>query len=309
MLSIPINVFVLQTLADGSTSLTDLRRAAGSPPQTTMRSYLNGLSESGVLVRRRRTSFPGSLDFDLTPAGQDLLNVTASLQSWLAEAPEGPIEIGSVAAQSAIKALVEGWSPSLLRALAARPLSLTELNRLVPNISYPALERRLAAMRLAGQIEAQEQQRRGRPYGVTPWLRLAVGPVLAAVRWEHSHAAPEAAPLGRLDVETAFLLSIPALRLPADLSGFCRLAVRFSAAGGSRLAGVLIHVENGTVAACASRLRGNATAWASGSVSAWLTTLVEGSSGQLEIGGDSHLATAVLEALHASLFRRDVASA
>ena len=58
-------------------------------------------------------------------------------------APEGPLALGSSTAKSAIKALVEGWGTNMIRALAARPLSLTELNGLISGLSYPSLERRL----------------------------------------------------------------------------------------------------------------------------------------------------------------------
>ena len=47
LLSTPINVFVLQALAEGPHSLVDLRREAGSPPQTTMRGHLRTLAEQG----------------------------------------------------------------------------------------------------------------------------------------------------------------------------------------------------------------------------------------------------------------------
>ncbi len=43
----------------------------------------------------------------------------------------------------------------MLRALAAGSLSLTELDRLIGALSYPSLERRLVAMRLAGLVGAR----------------------------------------------------------------------------------------------------------------------------------------------------------
>ena len=51
----------------------------------------------------------------------------------------------------------------MMRALAARPLSLTELDSLISDLSYPALERRLSSMRIAGLVEAQPSQRGRRP--------------------------------------------------------------------------------------------------------------------------------------------------
>jgi DNA-binding HxlR family transcriptional regulator len=303
LLSVPLNVFVLQALAGGPMSLLDLRREVGSPPQTTMRGHLRVLAEIGVLAKRRRHDFPGALDYELTAPGRELLAVTEVLGSWLAAAPAGSLRIGSVAAKSAIKALVEAWSTNLLRALAARPLSLTELNKLITSLSYPSLERRLAAMRLAGQIEACPGGRRGRPYAVTGWLRLAVGPLAAAASWERRHTPAQTAPITRIDAETAFLLAVPPLSLPTELSGSCRLAMQASNGNDSRLAGVMVGVEQGRITSCVSSLRGEASAWVSGSAPAWLRAVIDHETDRLEVGGDSNLATALVERLHTNLFR------
>jgi DNA-binding HxlR family transcriptional regulator len=302
LLAAPLNVPVLQALAEGPRSLMDLRREAGSPPQSTMRCRLRELSEIGVLTRRRQDGFPGSLDYELTPAGRDLLAAAGALRSWLAEAPDRPIALGSPAAKSAIKALVEGWSTSMLRALAARPLSLTELDSLISQLSYPSIERRLGAMRLVGQIEPAPSRGRGTPYAVTGWMRRAIAPLAVAARWERLHLREQAAPVTHRDAEAAFLLAIPLLRLPAELSGSCRLVVEIPNGEARRLAGVLVDIEEGRVVSCVAGLRGSATAWASGSTPAWLATVIECDTGLLEIGGDCCLARALAEGMHEELF-------
>lgn len=303
MLATPINVYVLQALAEGPRSLVDLRREAGSPPQTTMRGHLRTLAQTDVLVRRRRNDFPGSLDFELTPVGHELWAVAQVVNAWLRAAPEGPLTLGSGAARSAVKALVEGWGTSMVRALAARPLSLTELNGLISGLSYPSLERRLGAMRLAGLIERIPGRGRGTPYTVTGWMRQAIAPLGVAARWERLHAATETVPIKRLDAEAAFLLVIPLLRLPADLSGSCRLAVEVGSANGAeRLAGVLVGVEEGRIVSCVASVRGHADAWVSGSSPAWLRAVIEQDAELLEMGGDCALAQALLDGLHGTLF-------
>lgn len=302
LLSTPINVYVLQALAEGPRSLVDLRREAGSPPQTTMRGHLRTLAQTDVLVRQRRNDFPGSLDFELTPVGRELWGVAQVLKAWLRNSPEGPLALGSSSARSAVKALVEGWGTSMVRALAARPLSLTELNGLISGLSYPSLERRLGAMRLAGQIERIQGRGRGTPYAVTTWLRHAIAPLGAAARWERRHAAAETAPIKRLDAEAAFLLTIPLIRLAPGLSGSCRLAVELGSGDSERLAGVMVGVEDGRVVSCVASVRGHADAWASGSAAAWLRAVIEADTELLEIGGDCQLGQALLDGLHSSLF-------
>ncbi len=302
LLSVPLNVHVLQTLDEEPRPLTDLRRAVGSPPQTTMRGHLRSLTEIGVL-ERRRNSFPGSVDYRIGKAGEDLLEVRRALQDWLAVAPDGPVGLGSVAAKSAIKALVQGWSSAIVRALAARPLSLTELNRLIAGLNYPSLERRLGAMRLVGQIEARSGQGRSTPYAVTEWLRLAVAPLLAACAWERQHLPTQTPALGKLDIESIFLLTIPMLTVPSEHSGRCRFAAELRAGGeGGALAGTMIEVADGRIASCASRLEGTADAWATGSSSAWIEAIRGGEFDRLELGGDCQLALALLDALNGTLF-------
>lgn len=303
LLSDPLNVHVLRVLERESKPLIELRRTVGSPPQTTMRGHLKVLTTIGALVRLRQNQFPGSVDYELGAPGRELLGVADALQSWLGESPEGPIALGSTAAKSSTKALVEGWSSTIVRALAARPLSLTELNRLISGLNYPSIERRLASMRTAGLIEARSSEARGTPYAATDWLRRAIAPISAACLWERRHIPALATAVGRIDVEAGFLLSIPVLRLPDDLSGACRLAVEFrNGKVESRLAGVLVEVRDGRVVSCLARLQGHADAWASGSADAWFSAVNEGDTGRLEIGGDWHLVTALLDALHDSLF-------
>jgi DNA-binding HxlR family transcriptional regulator len=273
-----------------SRPLATLCRLVGSPPQTTLRKHLQALDRLGVISKRRGPKFPGAVDYELAGPGRDLLQVAAVLQAWLDASEDGPLTLGALGSKGAIKALVEGWSSTLIRAFAGRALSLTELDALISGLSYPSLERRLASMRMVGLVRRCPGRGRGTPYVVTEWLRLAVAPLAAAVRWERQHAPEETTPVGRLDIETAFLLSVPLVQLPSEHSGVCRLATEITGGGERRLAGVLVGIEEGSVAYCRARLEGSATAWASGSTTAWLRAVLEHETDALEVGGDSELA-------------------
>jgi DNA-binding HxlR family transcriptional regulator len=303
LLSVPLNVEVLTALDEEPRGLGDLRRAVGSPPPTTMRVHLRELTEIGLLERRRQADFPGAVDYELADPGRELMEVVDALQSWLARSPDGPLTLGTMAATSAVKALVGGWSSTIVRALAARPLSLTDLNRLITGINYPTLERRLSAMRLAGMIESCRGRNRSRPYSVSGWLRRASGPLAAAALWERRNLAAKTTPITPLDVEAAFLLTVPSLQLDAELSGACRLAASVRNSGEERFAGVRTTVEEGQVTSCVSKLGGRADAWASGLALDWIRAVIDGDPAQLEIGGESDLALALVDGLHEALFR------
>lgn len=297
VLAAPLHVHILKALEEGPKGLLDLHREVGSPPQSTMRVYTRTLEELGVLERRRQNEFPATAAYSITPAGESLLKVAGLLQEWLLAAPDGPVLLGSMAAKSGVKALVGGWSSNIVRAVAARPLSLTELNVLIPKISYPTLERKLSTMRSARLVEPQPGEGRGTPCGPTAWLRKAVVPLTSASAWERKFAPEETSPVGRLDVEAAFLLSTPLIQLEPGHSGRCRLSVEVRGGSSPTLAGAIVGLEEGKVVSCTSRLDGDARASASGSVLAWMRQMNGGSSGQLEMGGDLSLAMAVTSAL------------
>lgn len=301
LLAAPLNVQVLKALEPGSAALLDLRYATGSPPQSTMRLYMRTLSGIGAIERLPRKEFPTSVDYAITDAGRSLLQVAEVLEVWLRHAPDRSLDLGSAEARNAIRPLVEGWSTNIVRALAGRSLSLTELDRLIPRVSYPSLERRLGAMRLVGLAEAHRVEGGSTPYSATDWLRRAVGPLVAATAWERRYL-PESAPsIGRLDIEAALLLAIPLMELPASTTGRCRLAVEVQRGGSPVFAGVLACIKEGRVTSCAPNLEGEAESWVSGNPRAWLRRLDSGSNDALELGGDVALAEVVVEALSSTL--------
>jgi len=297
LLAAPLNVEILRALEQRPKPLQELRRDVGIPPQSTMRLYLRTLSEIGVIEGRTRSEFPTSVDYEIAWAGRALLRVGDTVQAWLQASPSGPKELGSTGAKSALKALVEGWASKIVRALATQPLSLTELNNLIPRISYPSLERRLAAMRQCDLVEAHHKKGRLMPYRVTDWLRYATAPVMAATTWERIYAAKKTPRIGRLDVEAAFLLAVPLMDLSEDASGKCRLAVEVRDSASPVFAGALVAIEEGVVTSCITSLDGEAEAWVSGKPLTWLLQMEGKISDELELGGDQSLARAVLAGL------------
>lgn len=306
LLAAPLNVHVLKAVEHEELSLVDLRRSVGHPPVTTMRSYLRTLTDLGVLERQRGPDFPAAVSYGITPSGERLLAVGDALQHWLRSAPDGPASLGSLAAKSAIKALVDGWSSGLVRALAARPFSLTELNRLISHINYPTLERRLTAMRLVGLVEAKKSGAvRGTPYSTAEWLRLAVSPLTAATGWERRCASSQSTPIGRIDVEATFLLAVPLIRLSPNISGTCRLAAELGGGAEPEYAGVRVTIEEGKPISCVTRLSGEADAWTAGTPLSWFRWARGYGDSEIQVGGDTDLALALAEAFREALIPAD----
>jgi DNA-binding HxlR family transcriptional regulator len=302
MLATAPNPLVLEALAVGPTGLGELQ-GRGGVPGSTLRARLKDLVSAGAIVADPGRGFrQGAAKYELTDAGGELLDVVEVLACWLTESSDANRAFGGNFPKAAIGALAEGWSATLLRALAVKPLSVADLDSIIAGFNYPSLERRIAAMRHVGQVEARSANGRETPYAVTPWLRRGVAPLLAAIRWERLHLDGGASPVTGLDVETIFLLAAPLLKLAPEHGGSCRLSVELGGDGEVRLAGALAVVKDGTVASCTSRLDGGADAWASGGPGAWLRALIDGDDTSLELGGDGRLAREMVGGMHRALF-------
>ena len=301
------NAFLLRSLAERPSTLGELQ-GLGVSPASTLRARLRELIDAAAVLAHHDPGRPRlPAVYELSTAGRELLPVAEALGRWLEACPLGGRSLGGEGGKAAVGALTAAWSATMLRALAVRPLSVAELDSLIVNLSYPHLERRIAAMRFAGQVEARPAAGRETPYGATDWLRAAAAPLLAAIRWERAHSLAGSAPVAGLDVEALFLLAGPLARLESGASGKCRLAVVLSPSGngGHGPVGVVARLRDGSVASCSSRLDGATDAWASGSLGAWLAALLDDDTAALELGGDSGLARDLVDALHATLFERE----
>lgn len=305
LFAVPLNGLVLRALADGPKRLAALRSELGGPAQSTLRGVLAKLVEIGALTRGLGDK-PSVLAYELAPFGEDLLLAADAVEAWLDLAPEGPISLESAQAKVAIKALVGGWASTVVRALAARPLTLTELDKLISGYTYPALERRLSAMRHAGQIElgANDDGNKGRQYRVSLWLRQGIGPLTVSVRCERKHIPATTAPITRIDVESAFLLVVPLLDLDAGSSGFCQLAVEAGSGDDCQpWAGVQATFEKGSVSSCVARLEARPENSVTGQAPAWLDAVIGRAPDLLYFAGDADLGREIVDGIHDALFR------
>jgi DNA-binding HxlR family transcriptional regulator len=307
LLAGPLCAPILRAHLDGPLRLPDLRERIGGAAQTTLRGQVGNLRSIGALERHVRSGMPYTVENELTDAGRGVLEVAEAVEAWLSLAPQGPIALGSESSKGAIRALVGGWDSTVLRVLSARPLSLTELDGVIPELSYPSLERRLSAMRAARQIEVQaDTAGKAKPYAVTEWTRRAVAPLVAAGRCECRHLSEIADPLDRIDIEAAFLLAVPLVTLDPRNSGACLMAVNTAAGAGGdsaqQVAGVQVEVKHGEVVSCRSRLEQGPDTWALGTVDAWVAAILDGNLDGVRTGGrDEDLASSLIQGLSQAL--------
>jgi DNA-binding HxlR family transcriptional regulator len=290
LLSDSLDARLIVTLGEEEMPLRRLRQLVGAPAQTTLRKHLSALAAKGLVQRRRLEPFPGNQELRLSESGRALLPVAASAEAWLARCPAGAIELGTPGSRSALKALVEGWSSLMLRALAGRPLSLTQLDRLIGSLNYPSVERRVDSLRVVGLIRPCEGHGRSTPYTATRWLRTAVAPLLPAVRWERRFGGEAAGPVRERDIEAALLLGAPLICAGTKVSGRCRIAVQTDERGE---AGALLLIEGGRVVSCSTELGGECSAAIKASIDGWITAILDGDVARLTVGGNAALGEAV----------------
>lgn len=303
LLSTPPNAAALRALADEPIGLAALRRATDSPSPTSLRTRLKELVAATAVEKRRRNRFPGLLEYELTTVGHELLLVASALDRWLADAPDHPLLLGEEEARTAVKALADSWSATILHTLVAEGPALSRLASAADRLSYPAVERRMSAMRRAGLAHLCPEPPQSNSYTVSDWLRRAAAPLLAAVAWEHRQRPRAPTPVAPIDAESIFLLALPGTHLHPDVSGSCELAIEV--ADWPDRAGVRAVVRKGEVASLSTRLRGVPDVRLDGGLAAWSAALVGGDADGPALGGRRELAQALLEGLR----RRFVPSA
>ena len=234
-----------------------------------------------------------------TDKGRQGLYVGFTLERWLRNCPAGPLRIRS--GGDATASLICGWSATVTHALSGPPRTVEELDGAIEVLSLETLEEHLEAMirtgLAAGQVDGDGETR----YAATDWLREGVAPLAAAARFERRHSEPGTMPPDTLDVEAAFQLTLPLLRLPEDVEGMCRLGVQIPG-GPPLLAGATVAVTRGRIASISTELDADAECFATGSPIDWMDTLVDPSARRIKTGGDARLANALIEALHDATF-------
>lgn len=245
---------------------------------------------------------PIGWDTTLRPsqAGHDLLFVGSVLERWLGDCPEGSLELGPEAAP-ALSALLGGWSSTVIHALAAKPLTVAEVTASIEILDHELVEERIEEMLDAGLLDVLDGSGEER-FAVTAWLRAAIAPLGAAARQELRHPLEDTAPISALDVQAAFLLTLPLLELPAELSGACSLAVDLEDGIQGSPTGVSVEVEDGRVVSCRAHLEEDVDAWAAATAADWLDTVIELDTKGVRSSGGPRLTGTLLTALHEALF-------
>ena len=202
-------------------------------------------------------------------------------------------------------ALLGGWASMTIHALAGGPRSAAQVCEAIQVIDRGAVDARIDSMLETGLLEeAPGEDPDGEPLvRATEWLRRAVAPLAAAARMELRFPPGDTAPIAALDVEAAFQLTLPLLKLPGEFWGACSLAVELDEGVAGSPAGVTARVEQGRVVACERGLDPDAGTAVSGGAAAWLDAVIDRRTERISSSGERRLAKRILRELRRTLFK------
>jgi DNA-binding HxlR family transcriptional regulator len=302
LLADPVNVSILRQLSAGTLENTDIFDRIGFVSRSTYFERMRGLEELSLVARARREDVPPVAQCRLTDRGKQLLPVAARLDAWLADAPAGPLKLGEAYATATVKALAVAWGSTLLRWLAERPRTLTELEQLVHIFGYRKLERIVRDLVQAGLVERVAINDRLSPYGATEWARWAAGVLAAAMRWERHEVPMRSASVTSIEAEGVLLLGLPLIELSIKASGSCALLVDADTPKEESLGGAVVRLLDGRpvwwkAVGELESIELKPDCLVRGPTLAWLGTHTRASHARLRAGGNTDLAENVIAAL------------
>jgi len=244
----------------------------------------------------------------LTEKGEEMHFIVQTIKRWLWHCPQGPLELG-LAGMRALGPMALAWSATLTHALASGPQTLEELQETLGAVLDPeTVEERLEALVNSGQAEALHGTGRAPAYALTDWGCEAISLIVAAVRYELRYPEADVLAPDVFDVEAAFQMALPLIRVPAAARGTVRAGVRVPEEDGEELvAGSTVEVAEGRVASSSPLLDRSPETWATGAPLDWCETVIDPDEAALELGGDVALAQGLVEALHGRLFGDEAA--
>ncbi|MGO9791460.1 MAG: winged helix-turn-helix transcriptional regulator [Solirubrobacteraceae bacterium] len=286
---------LLRSLHDGAQGRAELGRHLGVPART-LDHWLEALAEMGIAVRRPSARNQRRVECALTEAGGELLLLAEEMEAALLRAPSPR----RASTSRLLELIADRPNRLILRALLDGPQPLTELLRLVPELSRGTLRRHLEELVAGGLARALPGERRGaRRYELTELVALLARVAVLAACWR-LRWTPRNVP--RMAGDLAGLVGVIAsrVRLPPGVRGTCLLHVQ-PPPGVEGWPDVELSLAGGRISVLAFDPARAPGARAQAAPLAWCEALLSGEPSAIEIDGERAPAEALLAALVAAL--------
>jgi DNA-binding HxlR family transcriptional regulator len=222
-------VAVLGGLADGALRPAELEQRLPSAGHSLVMRRLRHLLDAELVThehrpgqppRARSAGTPHQAHYNLTAAGQMLLEVIAAAGRW-EDTWSSRDERREGAGTLAIELTADEHMRNITLLLADGPLCTKDLDGLTSDLGRSALRRRLRELVLAGLLE---RRNRGRAplYELTAGARHLALVAMLAGRWEWQWSRPRRQAPGR-DLDELMHMLAPVAHIPEPLAGTCQL--------------------------------------------------------------------------------------
>lgn len=208
---------VLRALMVGPRRPSELEARLPGLPHSALMRRLGDLHDRGLARREHRSSLNPQTTYELTTPGRRILDVAAAAERW-----ERLWTPGQADGHAGLALIADEHTREILLALAAEPLSPSDLERRVP-LSRSPLRKRLGTLTRSRLLDRHTDGGRV-SYEVTDSARDLALIAVAAARWAWEWERPEQPPNAE-DVASTLHLFAPVAQLPADLGGVCRMHI------------------------------------------------------------------------------------
>jgi len=295
---------IMMALREGPLRTKELtERVPGYAPRTIYR-YSAKLAELALVDREEEPGVPSKVEHRLTePSGREL----AGLIDAYADASLGRLPSGEIGAHEwgSFALIADLWESGMVKALEQGSCSLTELSQGDHDLSFHQISRRASLFAIGGFIEETTEGTRYRRFALTEKSRRAMALVAGIGRWRRRHIVPKGTP-GLTSGEAAGLIRtvLPLVCLPEHRGKALELTISPRGGSGAEEEKVWAQVGvDGILDSCPAPPAA-VDSLASGHVTAWIDSILDGPGKELSARGDARLLDQCLRQLYAALWGR-----
>lgn len=299
VLGVGVNHAILRRLSKGPLRSEELKKGIAHYAPRTVERHLPDLIRLGAVAQERDAgTAPPAVTYELTrPAGRDLLHVLE------VEALPGPLDsAGARAAAQApakFKLLAEAWESGIAAEVGCEAQAQTELAKKIERLSFHQLGRRLRRLGAGGMLSGRPGKDGHKRYEPTEEMRRSLAVAVAAIgHWRRRHVVADGAGLSAAETASLLRCALPLVGLPECAGKTLTLTVVGEDEESVSLWG---RAERGGHVRCGRGEGASAAGSVRGTVTTWITVLLDGKRGRLQVGGDCALVDACTSGLRRQL--------
>ncbi|HET8956010.1 MAG TPA: winged helix-turn-helix transcriptional regulator [Solirubrobacterales bacterium] len=293
---------ILMALGEGPLRTMELTERVPGYSARTIYRYAGRLAELEVVSREEEPGVPSKVVHALTDeCGAELYQlVNRFADASLTRLPDGRID---ATAWASLGLLADLWETGMVEDLACEGRSATQLAKGEHGLSYHQVQRRANLFKTGGLLTMAPGQGNRRCYELTEKTRRKTGLLAGIARWRNRHViAEDEEGMTAAEMATVLRTALPLAAVPGRQGKCLQLSVRGEDEARAEVEEVWAEVEpDGKLHSCVDSAA-ERDGWASGTVEAWISVLLDGDSTGVLVGGEEGLVPACLDSLYETLW-------